>query len=120
MLERLSVLRIVTSLIFIISGLGHILRPDKILSQLGKNFISDLVLKFPYVSELVQLSGIPLLVFGILLVFNKWLRLSAGILFLMTVGISISTHLGLDSIGPLLKNFVILASLYTLYQNSRK
>lgn len=118
MLEQLSVLRIVTSLIFIISGLGHILRPDKILSQLGNNFISDLVLKFPFISELIQISGIPLLVFGFLLAFNKSLRLSTVVLFLMTLGISISTHIGPDSIGPLLKNFVILASLYTLYRNS--
>ncbi len=41
--EKLVVLRVATSSIFIVSGLGHLIRSDKVLSPLGKNFVSDFI-----------------------------------------------------------------------------
>ena len=117
--DQLTVLRVATSSIFIVSGLGHLIRPDKILSQLGKNFVSELVQTLPMIDLLIRLSGVPLLVFGVIFLLNKSMKLTSMALLLMTIGITISTHMGADSIGPLFKNIVIMAALYTFYAKEK-
>lgn len=119
MKDKLFFLRIATSLIFIVSGMGHLIRPEKILSQLGKNPISEFMQALPIIDVLIKLSGIPLLVFGFLLLFNKFISITSIALLFLTFGITVSTHIGVDSIGPLLKNVVIMAALYTVYLHNR-
>lgn len=119
MKDKLFFLRIATSLIFIVSGMGHLIRPEKILSQLGKNPIGEFMQALPMIDVLIKLSGIPLLVFGFLLLFNEFISITSIALLFLTLGITASTHIGVDSIGPLLKNVVIMAALYTIFLQDR-
>jgi putative oxidoreductase len=112
--KRISVLRMATSLIFIVSGLGHFLRPQQIISQLGKNAISQIFLNIPYLETIIFTSGIPLLFFGVMLLVNRFNNLTTSILLVATFIITAVTHLGIESMGPLTKNLIIMASLYVL------
>lgn len=96
------------------SGLGHFLRPQQIISQLGKNVVSQIILNMPYLETIIIISGIPLLFFGVMLFVNKFNRLTTSILLIATFIITAATHLGVDSMGPLVKNLIIMASLYVL------
>jgi hypothetical protein len=116
MINRLFVLRIATSLIFIVSGVGHLLRPQQIFSQLGKNIVSQLFLRMPFLETFIFISGFPLFFFGLMLLMNKYIKLTTSILLISTIVITVATHFGIESMGPMVKNLIIIASLYFFHE----
>ncbi len=116
-LKDLRPLKVATSGIFIVSGLGHLLKPEAIKGKLLVSWIGSTLNSLSYIDELIVLSGIPLLFFGIMLLINKKVKLSALILGVNVFLISIVTHLSVISIGPLFKNIVIIGALYTIFIN---
>lgn len=112
---KLKFLRITTSGIFIVSGLGHLIRPETIKSKLTTSWMGNIINSVSIINELIVLSGLPLLFFGIMLLINKKVKLSSAILGVNVLIISLVTHLNVNSIGPLFKNIVIIGALYTLY-----
>ncbi|WP_290792159.1 DoxX family protein [Flavihumibacter sp. UBA7668] len=115
-----SLFRILTSLIFVYAGLGHVLSPDKMLIRLSK---STLYKWLPYhgLFEIVLLiSGVVMLAAAILLILNRQVKWAALTLLLVLISITLSVQLeNLQDLGPFFKNVAIAGSLILLI-NSKK
>jgi len=112
--ERISeaVFRCLTSLIFLVSGVGHLVRPEVFVERLEAAPLGFLATAIAPADLLIVLSGLVLLAGGLGLLLGFATRLAALALILVLVPITITTHVGsASSVGPLLKNVAILGGL---------
>ena len=66
-------------------------------------------------TALLWLSGAAFVVFGLLLMFGRLRRLSALILFVTLVPVTLAIHIAPGHVGPLFKNVAILGALMLVY-----
>jgi len=109
------VFRVLTSLIFIVGGLGHFARRDAMLDRIADSPWSELIGRLGDPSLLLWLSGGVFVVFGVTLALGLWARLSALLLAVTLVPVTLALHLAPDQLGPLFKNLAILGALYFIY-----
>lgn len=109
------VFRVLTSLIFVIGGLGHFGQHDEMLERIAQSPWSDLVSRLGDPAILLWLSGAVFVVFGVTLALGLWARLSALLLFVTLVPITLAIHIAPGHVGPLFKNVAILGALYFIY-----
>lgn len=105
-------LRILVSLIFIVASINHLFQTEKAVARMGKANLGELgtLLGTPEVAVIV--SGVIMLIFGLLLAIGIKTRLSAMILIVVLIPITITVQLGqMETIGPLFKNIAIMGGL---------
>lgn len=121
-LQRLAqpVLRVATSFIFIIGGLGHFGAHQTMLDRMAESPWRDTIQLFGDPSWLLWLSGAVFVVFGITLALGVVTRLSALLIFLTLVPITVTIHFAPGHTGPLLKNIAIMGALLFLVAHERR
>ncbi len=107
--------RVLTSLIFITAGIGHVFNPGKVLKRVEASTIYEW-LPMPSLFLLaVMISGVIMLAGGISLITNFRVKWAATALLLMLIPITLSVQLeNLDDLGPFFKNVAISGSLIVL------
>ncbi len=105
--------RVLTSLIFIIGGLGHFGQHDMMLERMAESPWAPVVTSIGNPSLLLWLSGMAFVVAGITLALGWMTRTSALVLFMTLVPVTIAIHVVPDTshVGPLFKNVAILGAL---------
>lgn len=109
------IFRVALSLIFIIGGLGHFFAVDEMLGRIAESPWHKQVLLIGDPAILLYLSGGVFVVFGLLLASGILKRLSALMLFVTLIPITIAIHFAPDHVGPLLKNVAIMGALFLIY-----
>lgn len=109
--------RILTSLIFIVGGLGHFGQHRMMLDRMKESPWAGTVDRIGDPSVLLWLSGIAFVVAGFTLAIGFMTRASALILFVTLVPVTITTHLVPDPshVGPLFKNIAISGALLLIW-----
>lgn len=109
--------RVLTSLIFIIGGLGHFGQHQMMLARMKESPWAGSVNMIGDPSVLLWLSGFAFVVAGTTLALGWMTRASALILFVTLVPVTITTHLVPDPshVGPLFKNVAILGALLLIW-----
>lgn len=110
-----AVFRILTSLIFIIGGVGHFGQHEDMLKRIAESPWSDLVGRLGDPGLLLWLSGAVFVAFGVTLALGLWARFSALLLFVTLVPITLAMHLAPGHVGPLFQNVALLGALYFIY-----
>ncbi|MBW8294383.1 DoxX family membrane protein [Sphingopyxis sp.] len=111
-----TIFRIALSLIFIIGGLGHFVQLDEMLQRIDESPWRDQVVAIgDDPGMLLWLSGGVFILFGLLLALGLVRRLSALLLFVTLVPITVSVHNAPGYVGPLRKNVAILGALLFIY-----
>jgi putative oxidoreductase len=105
--------RILTSLIFIIGGLGHFGQHKVMLERMEESPWQPIVKMIGDPSMLLWMSGIAFVIAGITLALGWMTRASALVLFVTLVPVTIAVHVVPDTshVGPLFKNVAILGAL---------
>jgi putative oxidoreductase len=105
--------RVLTSLIFIIGGLGHFGQHDMMLERMEDSPWQPVVKMIGDPSMLLWLSGVAFVLAGLTLAVGWMTRASALILFATLVPVTIAIHVVPDTshVGPLFKNIAILGAL---------
>lgn len=105
--------RVLTSLIFIVGGLGHFRQHQVMLDRMEESPWQPVVRMIGEPSMLLWLSGIAFVVAGIALAMGWMTRASALVLFVTLVPVTIAVHVVPDPshVGPLFKNIAILGAL---------
>jgi putative oxidoreductase len=106
-----GLLRVATSLIFIIGGLGHFVQDHVMLKRIEESPWHDWVVSMGDPSFFLYLSGGVMLVAGLGLALGLFTRLSSLLLFVTLVPITFVIHIAPDHVGPLFKNIAILGTL---------
>lgn len=109
--------RLLTSLIFIIGGLGHFGQHQVMLDRMAESPWQDTVGMIGDPSALLWLSGIAFVLAGFSLALGWMTRASALILFVTLVPVTIAMHVVPDTshVGPLFKNIAILGALLLIW-----
>lgn len=104
--------RIATSLIFIVAGIGHLVRPEQMLARLAEAPLGAHLVAAGLGGLLVLGTGVVLLLGGLALAFGLRTRPAALALVAVLVPITVTAHVGHGGDpGPLLKNVALLGSL---------
>lgn len=105
--------RILTSLIFIIGGLGHFGQHDVMLERMDESPWQPVVAAIGDPSLLLWLSGVAFVGAGITLALGWMTRASALVLSFTLIPVTVAIHVVPDTshIGPLFKNIAILGAL---------
>lgn len=105
--------RVLTSLIFIVGGLGHFGQHEMMLDRMEESPWASTVNMIGDPSLLLWLSGLAFVVAGITLALGWMTRASALVLFVTLVPVTIAIHVVPDTshVGPLFKNIAILGAL---------
>lgn len=112
--------RILTSLIFLYAGIGHLLNPGKILGRLTKSRVYHLLPNEELFQLLVVASGLIMVTGALFLVFNYRVKMAAMALLLMLIPITLSVQLeNLNDLGPFFKNVAISGSLILLFKSKQ-
>ena len=111
------VFRVATSLIFIVGGLGHFGAHDYMLERMADSPWRDVVAMIGDPSWLLWLSGGVFVIFGITLALGYLTRISALLIFVTLVPVTIAMHFAPGHMGPLLKNVAIMGALLYFYAN---
>ena len=109
------IFRVALSLIFIVGGAGHFFQLDYMLARIDESPWAALVKRIADPALLLELSGAAFVVFGLLLALGHLQRISALVLFVTLVPVTLSIHLAPGHVGPLLKNVAILGALLYVY-----
>lgn len=109
------VFRVLTSLIFIIGGLGHFGQHGIMLERMKESPWWETINLIGDPSWLLWLSGAAFIVAGVTLTLGWMTRLSAIILFVTLVPVTIAVHIAPGHVGPLFKNIAIMGALIFLY-----
>lgn len=115
-----AIFRVAVSLIFIVGGLGHFVELDQMVQRIEESPWRDQVMVIGDPAMLLWLSGGVFILFGLLLALRLLQRLSALLLFVTLVPITLSIHIAPGHVGPLLKNVAILGALLLLYAQPRR
>ena len=111
------VFRVATSLIFIIGGIGHFAAHDYMLQRMGESPWRVVVETVGDPSWLLWLSGGVFLIFGITLALGYLTRISALLILVALIPITIAMHVAPGHAGPLFKNIAIMGALLYFYAN---
>lgn len=111
------IFRVATSLIFIIGGIGHFAAHEHMLERMDDSPWRELVILIGDPSWLLWLSGAVFVVFGITLALGYLTRVSALLLLITLIPITIAVHVAPEHAGPLLKNIAIMGALLHFYAN---
>ena len=111
------VFRVATSLIFIIGGIGHFGAHDDMLARMAESPWRDLVNMIGDPSWLLWLSGGVFVIFGITLALGFLTRISALLILVTLIPITIAVHVAPGHAGPLFKNIAIMGALLYFYAN---
>jgi putative oxidoreductase len=105
--------RVLTSLIFIIGGLGHFGQHQVMLDRMEGSPWAPMVASVGDPSILLWLSGIAFVLAGFTLALGWMTRASALVLFITLIPVTIVVHVVPDTshVGPLFKNIAILGAL---------
>ena len=104
--------RILTSLIFLYAGIGHVLQAEKIWGKFSKSQFYTYIPEGSTTLMLIYISGIVMLIAGTLLAAGYYEKKAAIILLLVLIPITISVQLdNLKDLGPFFKNVAIAGSL---------
>jgi|TARA_R100001244_G_scaffold6593_2_gene7782 putative oxidoreductase len=109
------VFRVLTSLIFIIGGLGHFGEHQYMLDRMTDSPWWDVINMVGNPSWLLWLSGAIFIIFGVMLALGWMTRLSALLIFVTLVPITVTVHIAPGHVGPLFKNIAILGALFLIY-----
>ncbi|MXO89254.1 DoxX family protein [Pontixanthobacter aquaemixtae] len=109
------VFRVMTSLIFIIGGLGHFGQHQYMLDRMDKSPWREVVNSIGDPSVLLWLSGVVFIIFGITLAIGFFTRLSALLILVTLLPITFFTHIAPGHVGPLFKNVAIMGALAFLW-----
>lgn len=109
------IFRLLTSLIFIIGGLGHFGRADDMLLRVEESPWRAYILAIGDPLWLLRLSGAVFVAAGVTLTLGWMTRLSALALFVTLIPITITIHFAPDHVGPLFKNVAIMGALLFLF-----
>ncbi|MGV7123407.1 DoxX family protein [Sphingopyxis sp. 550A] len=109
--------RVLTSLIFIIGGLGHFGQHKMMLERMAESPWRDAVAMIGSPSVLLWLSGAVFVVAGLTLAVGWMTRTSALALFITLVPVTVAIHVVPDTshVGPLFKNIAILGALLLIW-----
>jgi putative oxidoreductase len=106
------VFRMLTSFIFIYAGTNHLLQPQKILGKVSKGAAYQLLDTPSFFSFSILLSGVAMIVVGVLLCVGYRQRLAALVLLGILIPITLMAQLdNLNDLGPFFKNIAITGSL---------
>lgn len=105
--------RVLTSLIFIIGGLGHFGQHKVMLDRMEESPWQPVVKMIGDPSMLLWMSGIAFVIAGVTLALGWMTRASALVLFVTLVPVTIAVHVVPDTshVGPLFKNIAIMGAL---------
>ena len=111
------IFRLLTSLIFIIGGLGHFGQHQMMLDRMEESSWAPTVGMIGDPSVLLSLSGVAFVAAGLTLAIGFMTRASALILFATLVPVTVAVHLVPDPshVGPLFKNVAILGALLLIW-----
>ncbi len=111
--------RVLTSLIFVVGGLGHFHQHDVMLARMEESPWRPVIKMIGDPSMLLWLSGIAFVTTGLTLAVGWMTRASALILFATLVPVTIAIHVVPDTshVGPLFKNVAILGALLFFWAN---
>lgn len=109
--------RVLTSLIFIVGGLGHFGQHKVMLDRMAESPWAPFVDAIGDPSMLLWLSGLAFVVAGLTLAVGWMTRASAIVLFVTLVPVTIAVHVVPDTshVGPLFKNVAILGALLLIW-----
>ena len=110
-----AIFRFTLSLIFIIGGLGHFAQLDEMLARIAQSPWAGIVMRIGDPAVLLWLSGGAFVFFGVSLALGLFQRISALVLFVTLLPITLSIHLAPGHVGPLFKNVAILGALLFIY-----
>lgn len=106
------VLRVMISLIFIIAAINHLFHPEKVAARLSRAEMSWLVTWMASPRLLVISAGVALLAGGIGLLSGFKTKLSAVLLILVLIPITLTVQVSNpEGLGPLFKNVGLLGGL---------
>ena len=111
------VFRIATSLIFIVGGIGRFAAHDTMLERMAESPWRDVVSMIGDPSWLLWLSGAVFVIFGITLALGFLTRISALVILVTLIPITIAVHVASGHAGPLFKNIAIMGALLYFYAN---
>lgn len=104
--------RALFSAIFIVAGVGHIVRPGVFVERMQHGPVGQLVASLAPAELLVVGTGVVLFAAGVGLLVGYRTRVAALALIAVLVPITVSTHVGVaGDPGPLLKNVALLGGL---------
>ncbi len=109
------IFRFLTSLIFIIGGLGHFGRSNEMLARMEESPWRDTINALGDPIWLLWLSGGVFVAAGIALALGWRTRLSAIALFTTLVPMTVTIHFAPGHVGPLFKNVAILGALMLIF-----
>lgn len=113
-----ALFRSLTAIIFIYAGIKHIMHGEKVLGRIQKCSMYSVLPDDQLFSSLVFLSGVIMIGAAILLLIGKFQKVSAFLLLLVLIGITLSIQLeDLDDLGPFFKNVAIAGSLIFIIKN---
>lgn len=107
--------RVLTSLIFIIGGLGHFGQQQQMLDRMSESPWSKLILRVGDPAILLELSGAVFIIAGLNLALGWMTRVSVLALLLTLLPITITIHIAPGHTGPLFKNIAIMAALLLIW-----
>ena len=105
------VFRVATSLIFVVGGIGHFGAHDHMLERMAESPWRDVVNMIGDPSWLLWLSGVVFVVFGITLALGFLTRISALLILVTLIPVTIAVHVAPGHMGPFLKNIAIMGAL---------
>lgn len=109
--------RVATSLIFIIGGVGHFAAHSHMLERMAESPWQGAVSYLGDPSWLLWLSGAVFVIFGIMLALGYLTRISALLILVTLIPITITVHVAPGHMGPFLKNIAIMGALLYFYVN---
>jgi putative oxidoreductase len=110
--RNFSLFRVLTSFIFIYAGTNHLLQPGKILGKVAKGWAYQLLDMPSAFSVSIGLSGVVMIVFGVLLSIGYKQRVAALVLLAVLIPITLMAQLdNLQDLGPFFKNVALTGSL---------
>ena len=111
------VFRVATSMIFIIGGIGHFGAHEYMLERMAESPWRDVVGMIGDPSWLLWLSGVVFVIFGITLALGLLTRISALLILVTLIPVTIAVHFAPGHAGPLFKNIAIMGALLYFYAN---
>ena len=111
------IFRVATSLIFIAGGIGHFVEHDYMLERMAESPWRDVVNTMGDPSWLLWLSGVVFVIFGITLALGFLTRISALLILVTLIPVTIAVHVAPGHMGPFLKNIARMGALLYFYAN---
>lgn len=103
--------RVLLSLIFLVSGATHLLKPEAIAARLDVAPFAHVAALLAPSTTLVFLAGVGLMAGGLALLVGFQTRLAALGLIAILVPITLTVQMTPEALGPLFKNVAILGGL---------